>query len=170
MESKHDSKAVSAEEIRSLLKEVNDPEVPVLSILDLGIVRDIKIANGAGEVVITPTYSGCPAMDMIRMQIRALLDQHGLHNVRITTVLSPAWTTEWMSQEGKDKLRAYGIAPPTPLQQVCHTKLFHREEAIQCPHCLSYHTTLISEFGSTACKALYRCEDCKEPFDYFKCH
>ena len=170
MGTKHDSKVVSVEEIRWLLKTVNDPEVPVLSILDLGIVRDIKADDDRVEIVITPTYSGCPAMDMIRMQIRAVLDQHGYTGAQITTVLSPAWTTEWMSQEGKDKLRAYGIAPPNPLQQVCHTHLFHREEAIQCPHCLSYHTTMISEFGSTACKALYRCEDCKEPFDYFKCH
>ena len=170
MEHQHHSAAVSVTEIRSLLKEVNDPEVPVLSILDLGIVRDIKADGDTVEIVITPTYSGCPAMDMIRMEIAAVLGRHGYGNARITTVLSPAWTTEWMSQEGKDKLKAYGIAPPTPLQQVCHTKLFHREEAIQCPHCQSYHTSLISEFGSTACKALYRCEDCKEPFDYFKCH
>jgi ring-1,2-phenylacetyl-CoA epoxidase subunit PaaD len=170
MGDKHDSTVNSAAEIWSLLKEVNDPEVPVLSILDLGIVREVKVVDSAVEVVITPTYSGCPAMDMIRMEIRAVLGQHGYGEARITTVLSPAWTTEWMSQEGKDKLQAYGIAPPNPLQQVCHTKLFHREEAIQCPHCQSYHTSLISEFGSTACKALYRCEDCREPFDYFKCH
>jgi ring-1,2-phenylacetyl-CoA epoxidase subunit PaaD len=170
MKNKDDSKAVSVGEIWSLLKDVNDPEVPVLSILDLGIVREVRTGDGSVEVVITPTYSGCPAMDMIRTEIRAILDQHGFEDVRITTVLSPAWTTEWMSQEGKDKLKAYGIAPPNPLQQVCHTKLFHREEAIQCPHCQSYHTSLISEFGSTACKALYRCEDCREPFDYFKCH
>ena len=161
---------VENDTIWSLLKEISDPEVPVLSIVDLGIVRDVRETDGEAEVVITPTYSGCPAMDMIRMNIRAALDQHGYQRARITTVLSPAWTTEWMSEEGKDKLRAYGIAPPTPLQQVCHTKLFHRDEAIQCPHCQSYHTTLISEFGSTACKALYRCEVCKEPFDYFKCH
>ena len=161
---------VENDTIWSLLKEVNDPEVPVLSIVDLGIVRDVRQTEGETEVIITPTYSGCPAMDMIRMNIRAILDQHGYQRARITTVLSPAWTTEWMSEEGKDKLKAYGIAPPTPLQQVCHTKLFHRDEAIQCPHCQSYHTTLISEFGSTACKALYRCEACREPFDYFKCH
>lgn len=170
MQNKHDSMDISIGEIRSLLGGVNDPEVPVLSILDLGIVRDIRMANGEVEVIITPTYSGCPAMDMIRMQIRAVLDQHGYADARITTVLSPAWTTEWMSQEGKDKLKAYGIAPPNPLQQVCHTNLFQREEAIQCPHCRSFHTSLISEFGSTACKALYRCEECREPFDYFKCH
>src|SRR3569833_3183741 len=161
---------VENDTIWSLLKEVNEPEVPVLSIVDLGIVRDVRQMEGETEVIITPTYSGCPAMEMIRMNIRAILDQHGYQRARITTVLSPAWTTEWMSEEGKDKLKAYGIAPPTPLQQVCHTKLFHRDEAIQCPHCQSYHTTLISEFGSTACKALYRCEACREPFDYFKCH
>ena len=155
--------------IRQLLEEVHDPEVPVLSILDLGIVRDIRISSPI-EVIITPTYSGCPAMDVIRMQIRMVLAQHGYGDVKITTVLSPAWTTEWMSQAGKDKLKAYGIAPPNPMQQVCEIRPFHREEAIQCPHCGSYHTNLISEFGSTACKALYRCEDCKEPFDYFKCH
>lgn len=164
------AKDISIAAIRSLLGEVNDPEVPVLSILDLGIVRDIRVDGDRVEVVITPTYSGCPAMDMIRMEIGAVMARNGFEDVRITTVLSPAWTTEWMSQEGKDKLRAYGIAPPNPLQQVCHVRPFHREEAVQCPHCRSYHTSLISEFGSTACKALYRCEDCREPFDYFKCH
>jgi ring-1,2-phenylacetyl-CoA epoxidase subunit PaaD len=167
--------------VRNLLEQVHDPEVPVLSILDLGIVRDIRIirpgdapedASGPDilEIVITPTYSGCPAMDMIRTEIVATLGQHGYRNVRVTTILAPAWTTEWMSQEGKDKLRAYGIAPPNPLQQVCQIRPFHRDEAVQCPHCGSYHTNLISEFGSTACKALYKCEECKEPFDYFKCH
>ena len=159
------------EKIWMLLGQVNDPEVPVLSILDLGIVREIRIMDdGVPEVIITPTYSGCPAMDVIRMEIKMLLAGHGYGDVRVTTILSPAWTTDWMSREGKEKLEAFGIAPPTPLQQVCHTQLFHRGEAIRCPRCHTYHTTLISEFGSTACKALYRCEDCKEPFDYFKCH
>jgi len=156
--------------ILALLEQVNDPEVPVLSILDLGIVREVRTDGAVTEVIITPTYSGCPAMDVIKTQIRILLAAHGYEDVRVTTVLSPAWTTDWMSQKGKEKLEAFGIAPPTPLQQVCHTRLFHREEAIRCPRCHSYHTSLISEFGSTACKALYRCEDCKEPFDYFKCH
>jgi ring-1,2-phenylacetyl-CoA epoxidase subunit PaaD len=104
------------------------------------------------------------------MNIRMKLLERGYPNLRLTTVLSPAWTTDWMSERGKEKLREYGIAPPLPLQQVCHPALFQREEAIACPHCHSYHTSLISEFGSTACKALYRCDDCKEPFDYFKCH
>lgn len=165
------------QELWTLLGEVNDPEVPVLSVIDLGIIRDIRIiydtpgtTNGVPEIVITPTYSGCPAMDMIRMGIRMLLLEKGYPDVRIETVLWPAWTTDWMSEAGKQKLEAYGIAPPMPTQTVCRLEMFSREEAIQCPHCHSYHTTMISEFGSTACKALYRCEDCKEPFDYFKCH
>jgi ring-1,2-phenylacetyl-CoA epoxidase subunit PaaD len=161
---------VNTETIWSILEEVNDPEVPVLSVIDLGIVREVIVNDQGVEVVITPTYSGCPAMDVISMNIRMALLQRGFGQITIRTVLSPAWTTEWMSDRGKEKLREYGIAPPTPLQQVCHTKLFHREEAIACPRCQSYHTRLISEFGSTACKALYRCEDCREPFDYFKCH
>jgi ring-1,2-phenylacetyl-CoA epoxidase subunit PaaD len=161
---------LSTEKIWSILEEVSDPEVPVLSVIDLGIVREVTLQEEGAEIVITPTYSGCPAMDVIRTNIRMALLEQGYGDVRIRTVLSPAWTTEWMSEKGKEKLRAYGIAPPTPLQQVCHTRLFHREEAIACPRCNSYHTQLISEFGSTACKALYRCEDCKEPFDYFKCH
>lgn len=156
--------------IWSLLEEVTDPEVPVLSILDLGIVRDVRTEEDRVEVTVTPTYSGCPAMDVIRMNIRMVLLQQGYKDVTIRTVLSPAWTTDWMSEKGKDKLRAYGIAAPMPMQQVCHPGLFQQEEAIPCPRCNSFHTSLISQFGSTACKALYRCEDCKEPFDYFKCH
>ena len=160
----------STQKIWSLLEDVCDPEVPVLSILDLGIVRDVSAEEDRVEVVVTPTYSGCPAMDVIRMNIRMVLLEQGYKDVVIRTVLSPAWTTDWMSEKGKDKLRAYGIAAPTPVQQVCHPGLFQQEEAIPCPRCHSHHTSLISQFGSTACKALYRCEDCKEPFDYFKCH
>lgn len=161
---------VNTAKIWSLLEQVNDPEVPVLSVVDLGIIRDVREGDPGLEVVLTPTYSGCPAMDAIRMNIRMVLLQNGYTDVRLLTVLSPAWTTDWMSDRGKEKLKEYGIAPPLPSQQVCHPALFHREEAVACPHCNSYHTTLISEFGSTACKALYRCEDCQEPFDYFKCH
>ena len=160
------------EHILSLLREIPDPEVPVLTIEDLGVLRDVKIAGDEVEVVITPTYSGCPAMDTIRMQIRLALMEHGYTNNKITMLLSPAWTTEWMSQSGKEKLKAYGIAPPNPKQQVCdeQEKLFASAEAVQCPHCESWNTRRISEFGSTACKALYQCNECKEPFDYFKCH
>ena len=156
--------------IYAYLEEINDPEVPVLSIIDLGIVRDVKMNNEELEVIITPTYTGCPAMDMISATIKIQLATLGFKKVKITQVLSPAWTTEWMSEEGKRKLKEYGIAPPNPKQQVCDQKLFAEAEAVQCPHCNSYHTHRISEFGSTACKALYQCYDCKEPFDYFKCH
>ena len=164
--------------IWTILETVFDPEVPVLSVIDLGIVRKVELLDEGTKppsgdlgvhVYITPTYSGCPAIDVIAMNIRITLLTFGFKNVKITQILSPAWTTDWMSEEGKQKLKDYGIAPPTPKQQVCNEKLF-AEEAIQCPHCNSWHTHRISEFGSTACKALYVCDDCKEPFDYFKCH
>ncbi|MBI2731047.1 MAG: phenylacetate-CoA oxygenase subunit PaaJ [Sphingobacteriales bacterium] len=157
--------------IYTCLEEIKDPEVPVLSIIDLGIVRDIKESEEDGiEIIITPTYTGCPAMDMIAMNIKMTMASYGYKNIKVTSVLSPAWTTDWMSEEGKRKLKEYGIAPPNPKQQVCHENLFAPNEAVQCPHCNSHHTHRISEFGSTACKALYQCDDCKEPFDYFKCH
>ncbi len=152
------------------LEEINDPEVPVLSIIDLGIVRDIILHDDELEVIITPTYTGCPAMDMIAANIKVELATLGFPNVKVTHAISPPWTTEWMSEEGKRKLKEYGIAPPNPKQQVCNNKLFTADEAVQCPHCNSWHTHRISEFGSTACKALFQCDDCKEPFDYFKCH
>ena len=161
---------INKEAIYSFLEEINDPEVPVLSIVDLGIVREVKMNNEELEVIITPTYTGCPAMDMITATIKIQLATLGFKKIKVTQVLSPAWTTEWMSEEGKRKLKEYGIAPPNPKQQVCDQKLFAEAEAVQCPHCDSYHTHRISEFGSTACKALYQCDDCKEPFDYFKCH
>ncbi len=156
--------------IWQLLETVTDPEIPVLTVTDLGIVRDVKINGDSVEIIITPTYTGCPAMDMISMNIRLVLAENNYKNIRVTSVLSPAWTTDWMKEEGKRKLKEYGIAPPNPKQQVCNDKLFAADEAVQCPHCSSHHTHRISEFGSTACKALYQCDDCKEPFDYFKCH
>jgi len=162
---------VNKEIIFSYLKEINDPEVPVLSIIDLGIVRDVVMhEDDELEVMITPTYTGCPAIDMITATIKVELATLGFKKVKVTRVLSPAWTTDWMSEEGKRKLKEYGIAPPNPKQHTCDPKLFAEAEAVQCPHCNSYHTHRISEFGSTACKALYQCNDCKEPFDYFKCH
>ena len=161
---------INKEAVYKYLERVNDPEVPVLNVIDLGIVRDVILPNeGEIEVVITPTYSGCPAMDVITMNIRIELSMWGFKKIKITQALSPAWTTDWMNEAGKQKLKDYGIAPPTPKQQVCNENLF-AEEAIQCPHCNSWHTHRVSEFGSTACKALYVCDDCKEPFDYFKCH
>lgn len=153
-----------------LLASVADPEVPVLSILDLGIVREVRFDGEMVEIIITPTYTGCPAMDAISMDIKFMLIGNGYKNVKVTSILSPAWTTDWMTEEGRQKLKAYGIAPPNVQQQVCNTELFGRDEAVQCPQCNSYHTHLVSQFGSTACKSLYQCDDCKEPFDYFKCH
>ncbi|MBP9104045.1 MAG: phenylacetate-CoA oxygenase subunit PaaJ [Chitinophagaceae bacterium] len=161
---------ISKKNIWQILETVVDPEVPVLTITDLGIVRDVRISGSEVEIVITPTYTGCPAMDMIAMNIRLALLENGYQNIKITSVLSPVWTTDWMSEDGKRKLKEYGIAPPNPRQQVCNNDLFAAAEAVQCPHCNSYNTHRISEFGSTACKALYQCNDCKEPFDYFKCH
>jgi ring-1,2-phenylacetyl-CoA epoxidase subunit PaaD len=168
------------EEIRKLvwqvLETVPDPEVPVLSVIDLGVVRDVILtppsdSEGIGIcIIVTPTYTGCPAMDVMKMNIRMALLQAGFRNIEIKQVLSPAWTTDWMSEQGKEKLKAYGIAPPQYRQAVCTPDAFQAEEAIQCPRCNSYHTRLVSQFGSTACKALYQCNDCKEPFDYFKCH
>lgn len=164
--------------IWKILEQVTDPEIPVLTITDLGIVRDVKIietlqdpplgGGGAGvEVIITPTYTGCPAMDMIAMNIKLALLENGYSNIKITSVLAPAWTTDWMSEEGKRKLKEYGIAPPQHESgRFMRPGSFH----VQCPQCNSTNTKLISEFGSTACKALYQCNDCKEPFDYFKCH
>lgn len=163
-----------ASQIWDLLRNVNDPEVPVLSVTDLGIIRDVKVDQTSEdpniEIVITPTYSGCPAMDVISMNIRMIMLEHGFKSVRITNVLSPAWTTDWMTKAGKDKLKAFGIAPPNPTHSVCDLELFQQDEAVPCPRCNSFNTKMISRFGSTACKALYQCNDCLEPFDYFKCH
>ena len=157
------------QKIWKLLEEVKDPEVPVLSVIDLGIIRDVKAEQESINITVTPTYSGCPALDTINMDIRLKLIEHGYRNVNIKQVLSPAWTSDWMTAEGKAKLKAFGIAPPNPKQQFCKAEMFVQEN-VQCPRCNSWHTQLISQFGSTACKALYKCLDCSEPFDYFKCH
>ena len=161
---------ISIESVWGILKTITDPEIPVLTITDLGIVRDVRLKDGEVEVVITPTYTGCPAMDMIATSIRLAFLEKGIKKINITTILSPAWTTDWMSEEGKQKLKAYGIAPPNPKQQVCNNELFAPHEAVQCPRCDSWHTRRLSEFGSTACKSLYQCDSCQETFDYFKCH
>ena len=161
--------ATEEKQLWQILEEVKDPEVPVLSILDLGIVRSLSVEGGKITVVITPTYSGCPAMDVISMDIRLKLLEKGYRNILVKQQLSPAWTTDWMTEEGKKKLKAFGIAPPNPKQQFTTTDMF-RDEAVQSPHCNSYHTELLSQFSSTACKAMYRCLDCREAFDYFKCH
>lgn len=146
---------------------VCDPEVPVLTIADLGVLRDVRRGAGGIEVVITPTYSGCPAMDLIAMQVDLALEKAGIGQRKVTLSLSPAWTTDWMSEAGKEKLRAYGIAPPVGKAKG-RGALFGVDE-VACPHCGSAETERVSEFGSTACKAHWRCRACREPFDYFKC-
>lgn len=156
------------QKVEQILETVYDPEVPVLSVVDLGIIRNISVHGNEVRIQITPTYTGCPAMALIEMNIHAALDKEGIEN-KIETILSPAWTTDWMSESGKEKLKAYGIAAPMRHAKVT-TAYFEEEDAIPCPRCLSLNTKKISEFGSTACKALYQCLDCKEPFDYFKCH
>jgi ring-1,2-phenylacetyl-CoA epoxidase subunit PaaD len=149
------------------LTAVVDPEIPVLTIADLGILRGVLIhADDAVEAVITPTYSGCPAMNMIALEADLALEKAGFARRKITTVLSPAWSTDFMSAEGREKLRAYGIAPPPAASS---RAALMGEEAPSCPRCASREVERISEFGSTACKALWRCTACREPFDYFKC-
>lgn len=158
------------EKIWALLETVCDPEIPVLTVIDMGVVRELNALGDMGvEVVITPTYSGCPAMNTIEMEIRATLETAGYRPVLVRTVLSPAWTTQWLSEAGRRKLEAYGIAPPVE-ETVDKTALFAAEKNVPCPRCHSFHTRMISQFGSTACKSLYQCQDCLEPFDYFKCH
>ena len=146
---------------------VVDPEIPVLTIADLGVLREVTVSDAGVEVAITPTYSGCPAMNMIALEIELALERAGIRAPKIKTVLSPAWTTDWMSEEGRRKLKEYGIAPPLPASS--RRALFGVQE-VACPQCGSDNTELLSEFGSTSCKALWRCRSCREPFDYFKCH
>jgi ring-1,2-phenylacetyl-CoA epoxidase subunit PaaD len=153
-------------EIYKLLEEVSDPEVPVLSVLDLGIVRDVRILHDAIEVDITPTYSGCPAMNTIATALRMQLLSHGITNIKIKEVLSPAWTTDWMSEAGKQKLKDYGIAPP---HYAAKDNEFN-ERPVPCPRCNAESTRLLSAFGSTSCKSMYQCNECLEAFDFFKCH
>lgn len=149
--------------------EVPDPEIPVLTIADLGVLRDARVApDGAVEVDITPTYSGCPAMNMIALQVEAALLEAGLPRPRVRLVLHPAWTTDWMTEAGREKLRDYGIAPPG--RSASRRALFGDDEEVACPRCGSHATEKLSDFGSTACKALWRCTACREPFDHFKCH
>ncbi|WP_395405372.1 1,2-phenylacetyl-CoA epoxidase subunit PaaD [Pseudoduganella sp. UC29_106] len=180
---------MDASHVWSLLAGVSDPEIPVISVVDLGIVRDVQVTGpSACAVTITPTYSGCPAMQVIADDIQHALHDAGIRQVDIITRLSPAWTTDWMSDAGKARLKGYGIAPPA--QRVIDISGLRRGGAsapadplragvargavpapkVVCPHCGSAHTEVTSQFGSTPCKALYKCLDCKEPFDYFKCH
>jgi len=158
---------IENEEIRKALTELTDPEIPVLSIMDMGVVRHVSEKNGNVLVKITPTYSGCPAMDMIATEIKYALDSLG-YNTDVELVLSPAWTTDWITENGRKKLEEYGIAAPLD-EQKDKRVLIDGERLIHCTNCNSTNTVMVSQFGSTACKALFKCEDCLEPFDYFKC-
>ena len=154
--------------ILQILSVICDPEIPVVSIQEMGILRDVVVHDNVCEIIITPTYTGCPAMGIIEADIQSTLHHAGMAVVKVTTVSTPAWTTDWMTEAGKSKLQAYGIAPPQGESHNCGTHVA-LTDGIECPHCHSQHTQLLSEFSSTACKALYRCQDCLEPFDYFKC-
>jgi ring-1,2-phenylacetyl-CoA epoxidase subunit PaaD len=160
---------LTKEQVFEWLEDVCDPEIPVLSVLDLGIVRGVNVDEGEVEVLITPTYSGCPAMNTIEVNIKAVLQEKGVARVKVSLVLSPAWTTDWIGEAGRKKLLQYGIAPPQS-ETVDKNALFQTLRNIPCPLCGSKDTEMISQFGSTACKSLYRCQECREPFDYFKCH
>ncbi len=156
-----------APEIRTALESVPDPEIPVISVLDLGVVRSVNVQNKDVKVELTPTYTGCPAMDMMAVDIKAAIDALG-YNTTVTLVISPAWSTDWISAEGRKKLEAYGVAAPLS-EQLDKRALLDGERIVKCTHCKSTNTKMISQFGSTACKALFQCDDCLEPFDYFKC-
>jgi ring-1,2-phenylacetyl-CoA epoxidase subunit PaaD len=158
---------VTEKDVWTFLEEVSDPEIPVLTVVDLGVVRAVNFNGDICNVTITPTYSGCPAMKMIEEQIIEKLNEKGVKNVTVDLVLSPAWTTDWLTEFGREKLREYGIAPPE--HEVDKSVLFAEPTIVPCPKCSSRNTKMISQFGSTACKAHYQCIDCLEPFDYFKC-
>ena len=159
---------VTEKEIWQYIEEVFDPEVPVLTIVDLGVVRDIKLEKERCLVTITPTYSGCPAMTRISDDIIEKLNEKEIKNVEVDLVLAPAWTTDWINEKGRKALEDYGIASPLE-ESLDKRALLDGEKIVKCPQCKSTNTQMISQFGSTACKALFKCDDCHEAFDYFKC-
>ena len=159
---------LSHDEIYSIISVIPDPEIPVITIADLGILRGVEVVGNSCTVTITPTYSGCPAMKMIEDDIKSSLFEKGIVDVKIKLVYSPAWTTDWINPLAKERLNAYGIVPPKPLIEI--DLLTGKPEVIMCPLCGSSNTTEIAHYASTACKALFKCLDCKEPFDHFKSH
>jgi ring-1,2-phenylacetyl-CoA epoxidase subunit PaaD len=152
----------------AVLETVKDPEVPVLSVVELGVVRDVEVTEAGVRVTVTPTYSGCPAMAVIERDIADALHEHGVAHVEVRTSYSPSWTTDWIPAEAREKLRAYGIAPPGVADHDAPVQIGHRRAAVRCPFCGSMRTRLKSEFGSTACKAIHACDDCRQPFEEFK--
>jgi ring-1,2-phenylacetyl-CoA epoxidase subunit PaaD len=159
---------LTREEALAVLREVMDPEVPVLSVVELGIVRDVEIDDDQVTVTVTPTYSGCPAMLAIEQDIEQALHARGATHVVVRVSYSPAWTTDWIPAEAREKLRAYGIAPPGPTDHETLVSIGRRRAAVRCPYCGSIATELRSEFGSTACKAIHVCQSCRQPFEEFK--
>lgn len=158
----------TSQEVYDILTRVKDPEIPVLTIFDLGILRDVELMeNDKVRVTISPTYSGCPAMDLIEEQIGIALRRAGINEFEVKSQISPPWTTDWISEEGKKKLLEVGIVPPQG--SASKKSLLGEEPKLKCPKCGSTNTVVTAQFGSTACKALYRCDDCLEPFEYFKC-
>ena len=155
------------QQIWTWLADVPDPEIPVLSVLDLGIVRNVAVSANGVEVSVAPTYSGCPATEVIEQSIILMLRENGVDNISLKRVLSPPWTTDWISEAGRDKLREFGIAPPDGTMS--KRQLLGGSRTVACPRCHTGNTTLVSEFGSTPCKASYKCDECLEPFEYFKC-
>jgi ring-1,2-phenylacetyl-CoA epoxidase subunit PaaD len=149
------------------LADVPDPEIPALSVIDLGIVRGVNLGADSVEVEVAPTYSGCPATEFIESSIIESLQEQGLQNVSVRRVLSPPWTTDWITDAGREKLRVYGIAPPEG--SASKMALLGDTKSVSCPRCGTSKTSLVSEFGSTACKASWKCDECLEPFEYFKC-
>jgi len=158
----------TVEEIKILLSVIPDPEIPVITISDLGVLREVRIIGDTVEVDITPTYSGCPAMKAISQDIVKVLNEAGIERVNVKEIYQPVWTTDWLSDEAREKLRLYGIAPPEKTSSDKNA-ILGKVKHLACPHCGSIDTELVSQFGSTACKALYRCLSCLEPFDHFKC-
>ena len=165
----------STAQVWDWLSHVPDPEIPVISLTDLGIIRDVAWSGDTLVVTVTPTYSGCPATAIINLDIESALRARGIENLTLKRQISPAWTTDWISAEGREKLRAYGIAPPIDGTAVDGrligrvNRMMRSNLSVPCPRCGSTHTSKVSQFGSTPCKASYRCDDCLEPFDYFKC-
>lgn len=160
--------ALSRDDVLRILGEVKDPEVPVVSVVELGIVREVAVDGDRVTITVTPTYSGCPAMREIEDDMRAALDSHGISDVAIETVYTPAWTTDWIGADAREKLRAFGIAPPGRAEPGGLIALVRRRASAACPYCGSRNTALRSEFGSTACKAIHYCNACEQPFDEFK--
>ena len=164
---------MSGAEVLGLLRNVKDPEIPMIDVVELGIVRDVSFENDAVRVDVTPTYSGCPAMQVIERDIVATLRSHGFENIVVNTIYSPAWTTDWLSEETLQKFRDYGIAPPTGASSSGGgiaelVSLRRARPTIECPFCRSVNTVEKSEFGSTACKSIHFCNSCHQPFDHFK--